>query len=404
MRRRKIGVVTTSRADFGLLRGLMKEIEADPALRLQVVASGMHLSRRFGQTWREIEAEGIHIDRKVQIGLSGHSSIANLNSISKGLNGFGKAFGELKPEIVVLLGDRFELLAPAIAALMLQIPIAHIHGGEVTEGAIDDSVRHAITKMASLHFPATEIYRQRIVQLGEDPARIFNFGAPGLDQIYRSPILSRSQLEDELGFSLQGPVSLVTYHPVTRDLHGVIGQVRCLVAAIKKSGIKAVFTMANADTQGILINEKLENACAENSTQFKWTPHLGHRRYLSCLAHFEVMVGNSSSGLTEAPSFQLPVVNIGDRQRGRVRAPNVIDVECNQAAIEKGIKKAVSTRFRTSLRGMRNPYDRYGDGRTSERIRDVLRDVQLTEDLLKKSFNDRIDPKRRSQTSRSEQR
>jgi UDP-hydrolysing UDP-N-acetyl-D-glucosamine 2-epimerase len=388
VRRRKICVVTTSRADFGLLRGLMKEIQVDTALRLQVIASGMHLSKRFGQTWREIEAEGICIDRRVQIGMEGNSSVANLNSIGRGLRGFGSAFAELKPEIVVLLGDRFELFSPAIAALMLQIPIAHIHGGEVTEGAIDDSVRHAITKMASLHFPATEVYRLRIVQMGEDPDRVFNFGAPGLDQIYHSPVLTRFQLEDELGFSLEDPVALVTYHPVTRTAESVGGQVSSLLGAIEKSGIKAVFTMANADAQGLLINDRLKKACAEKADRFKWFPHLGHRRYLSCLSHFAVMVGNSSSGLTEAPSFRLPVVNIGDRQQGRVRAPNVIDVECTQAAIEKGIKKALSKRFRGSLQGMLNPYDRYGDGRTSERIKNVLRDVQITEEFLKKHFCD----------------
>jgi GDP/UDP-N,N'-diacetylbacillosamine 2-epimerase (hydrolysing) len=388
VRRRKICVVTTSRADFGLLRGLMKEIQSDTALRLQVVASGMHLSRQFGRTWREIEAEGIHIDRRVEIGLEGNSSIANLNSVGRGLKGFGIAFAELKPEIVVLLGDRFELFAPAVAALMLQIPIAHIHGGEVTEGAIDDSVRHAITKMASLHFPATEFYRRRIVQMGEDPDRVFNFGAPGLDQIYRSAALSRSQLEDELGCTLETPVALVTYHPVTRNAKSAGGEVRSLLAAIEKSGIKAVFTMANADAQGLLINDRLKKACAERPDRFKWIPHLGHRRYLSCLSHFAVMVGNSSSGLTEAPSFQLPVVNIGDRQQGRVRAPNVIDVSCTQAAIEKGIKKALTKRFRTSLHGMLNPYDRYGDGRTSERIKNVLRDVQITQGFLKKRFHD----------------
>jgi len=367
----------------------MKEIQADTALRLQVVVSGMHLSQRFGRTWREIEAEGIDIDRKVQIGMEGESSVANLNSIGRGLRGFGSAFEELKPEIAVLLGDRFELFAPAIAALMLQIPIAHIHGGEVTEGAIDDSVRHAITKMASLHFPATEVYRQRIVQMGEDPDRVFNFGAPGLDQIYRSPVLSKSQLEDELGFSLEGEIALVTYHPVTRGAETAGAQVKSLLAAVEKSGIQALFTMANADAQGSLINERLKKACAEKPTRFKWIPHLGHRRYLSCLSHFAVMVGNSSSGLTEAPSFRLPVVNIGDRQQGRVRALNVIDVECTQAAIEKGIKKALSKRFRAGLNGVLNPYDRYCDGRTSARIKDVLRDVEITEELLKKRFHDR---------------
>jgi UDP-hydrolysing UDP-N-acetyl-D-glucosamine 2-epimerase len=388
VRRRKVCVVTTSRADFGLLRGLMKSIRSDTALRLQVIASGMHLEQGFSRTWHDIEAEGIKIDRKIRLQLKGDSSLANLKSVRLGLKGFAESFAELKPEIVVLLGDRFELLAPAISALMLQIPIAHIHGGELSEGAIDDSVRHAITKLASLHFAATESYRRRIIQMGESPNRVFNFGAPGLDQLYGSTLLTRRQLEQELGLPLQDSVALVTYHPVTRDAGSAGAQVGCLVAAIEASGLKAVFTMANADAQGSLINKRLRAVCAQNPGRFKWIPHLGHRRYLSCLKHFAMMVGNSSSGLTEAPSFRLPVVNIGDRQRGRVRAANVIDVPCTRAAILHGIKRAISPRFQASLRGMRNPYNRFHDGRASEHIKNVLKNVNLSDDLLKKSFHD----------------
>lgn len=388
MSRRKICVVTTSRAEFGLLLGLLKCIRADRDLRLQVIASGMHLAPEFGLTVREIEAEGVKLDRKIDLRLTGWSDLANAKSIGKGLASFADALAELQPAIVVLLGDRFELFAPAIAALMLRIPIAHIHGGERSEGAIDESVRHAITKMASLHFPATESYRQRIIQMGESPERVFNFGAPGLDQIYRTPLLTRAQLEQELGLSLQDPVALVTYHPATQDRGGVDTQVRQLAGAIKASKLNAVFTMANADARGARINALLRALCAHTPGRFKWVPHLGHRRYLSCLKHFAVMVGNSSSGLTEAPSFRLPVVNVGDRQRGRVRAPNVIDVPCSRAAILKAIKQAISPRFRASLRGMRNPYDRFHDGRASDQIKNVLKHISLSEDLLKKSFHD----------------
>ena len=388
MKRREICAVTTSRADFGLLRGLLKAIRADSALRVQVIVSGMHLASKFGQTWRDIEAEGIKIDRKVNLRLTGNSNLDNLKSISAGLSGFAEAFTELQPEIVVLLGDRFELLAPAISALMLGIPIAHIHGGELSEGAIDDSVRHAITKLASIHFAATEVYRRRIIQMGESPERVFNFGAPGLDQLYGSTPLTRLQLEKELGFSLKDPTALVTYHPVTRDSTSVEAQVDCLVSAVKASGLQAVFTMANADAEGVLINERLQEECAKNPGRFQWIPHFGHRRYLNCLKHFAVMVGNSSSGLTEAPSFRLPVVNIGDRQRGRVRARNVIDVPCSRAAILQGIKQATSPRFRALLLGMRNPYDRFHDGHASERIKDVLKNICLSDNLLKKTFHD----------------
>jgi len=380
--------VTTSRAEFGLLLGLLKAIRADSALRLQVIASGMHLAPEFGLTVREIAAEGVKLDRKIDLRLTGGSGMANAKSIGLGLARFADALAELQPAIVVLLGDRFELLAPAISALMLRIPIAHIHGGELSEGAIDDSVRHALTKMASLHFAATEPYRRRIIQMGESPNRVFNFGAPGLDQLYGSTLLTRLQLEQELGFCLQDPVALVTYHPVTRDAGSADAQVRCLVAAIKASGLKAVFTMANADAQGARINARLRALCRQTPKKFRWIPHLGHHRYLSCLAHVAVMVGNSSSGLTEAPSFRLPVVNIGDRQRSRVRAANVIDVQCSRAAILHGIKRAISSRFRASLRDMRNPYDRFHDGSASERIKDVLKNVCLSDDLLKKSFHD----------------
>jgi UDP-hydrolysing UDP-N-acetyl-D-glucosamine 2-epimerase len=386
--RRKICVVTTSRAEFGLLHGLLKCIRADRALRLQVIASGTHLAPEFGLTVQEIEAEGVVLDRKIDLQLTGGSGLANAKSVGQGLTSFAVAFAELKPDVVVLLGDRFELLAPAISALMLRIPIAHIHGGELSEGAIDDSVRHAITKLASLHFAATGPYRRRIIQMGELPNRVFNFGAPGLDHLYDSALLTRPQLEQELGFSLEDPIALVTYHPVTRDAGSASAQVRCLVAAIKTSGMRAVFTMASADAQGALINTRLQEVCAQTPGWFKWIPHLGHRRYLSCLQHFTAMVGNSSSGLIEAPSFRLPVVNIGDRQRGRIRAANVIDVPCSRAAIQRGIAKAISPRFRASLRGMRNPYDRFHDGRTGERIKDVLKHVCLSGDLLKKSFHD----------------
>ena len=388
MKRRRICVVTTSRAEFGLLSGLMKAIKADRVLQLQVIASGMHLESGFGQTWRDIQGEGIRIDRKVRMRLTGSSEMANVNSLSLGLKGFGKALSELKPDILVLLGDRFELLAPAVAALMLQIPIAHIHGGELTEGAIDDAVRHALTKMASLHFPATEIYRRRILQMGEDPSRVLNFGAPGLDQLHNAALLTRSQLELELDFPLSGPVAIVTYHPVTRGAGNVDAQIHQLLSGIRASGIRALFTMANADAQGAKINARLQAECEASDERFKWAPHLGHRRYLSCLKYVSVMVGNSSSGLTEAPSFRLPVVNVGDRQEGRVRAQNVIDVPCTRDAIKKGISRALSPRFRTTLRRMRNPYARYRDGQASERIKNVLRDAEISAELLKKHFND----------------
>lgn len=389
MRRRKICVVTTSRADYGLLRGLMAAIKSDRGLHLQLVASGMHFSAKFGSTIRDIEADGFQIDEKVRMGLRGDSALHNLESLGKGLRGFANAFVRLKPDIVVLLGDRFELFAPAISALMLQIPIAHIHGGELSEGAIDDSVRHAITKMASLHFPATEIYRHRILAMGEQRDRVFNFGAPGLDQIRNSQLLSRRELEHDLELSLSGPpVAMITYHPVTRDSTPVDDQIGALLDAVEQSGIRAVFTAANADANGARINARFEAFCRKNPMLGTWAPHLGHLRYLSCLARLDLMIGNSSSGLTEAPSFRLPVVNIGARQNGRVKAKNIIDVGCTAEQIGEGIRRALSSQFRLSLRGMRNPYERYRDGNASGRIKDVLKNASLSGEFLKKQFNE----------------
>jgi UDP-hydrolysing UDP-N-acetyl-D-glucosamine 2-epimerase len=348
----------------------------------------MHLSPEFGLTVREIEASGFKIDQRVDLKLTGTSGLKNAESVGRGVAEFAQAFSKLHPEIVVLLGDRFELFSPAIAALLLRIPIAHIHGGERSEGAMDEAVRHAITKMSSLHFAATASYRKRIIQMGESPNRVYNFGAPGLDQLYTARLLTRRELEKELGFSLNDPFTLVTYHPVTRDAGSAAAQVRCLLAAVNASGLRAVFTMANADAEGAVINAHLMSACARHPEKFKWFPHLGHRRYLSCLKHVSVMIGNSSSGLVEAPSFRLPVVNIGDRQRGRVRAANIIDVPCTRDAILRGIKRAISPRFGFSLRGTRNPYDRCHDGHASERIKNILRDTDISGDFLKKSFHD----------------
>ncbi len=388
MNRRKICVVTTSRADFGLLRGLLQAIQSDRRIQLQLIVSGMHLSPEFGLTWREIESEGFRIDRKINLHLTGKSSEDNLNSLRIGLQGFSKALKQLRPQILVLLGDRFELFPSAIAALMLRIPIAHIHGGELSEGVLDDTVRHAITKMAFLHFPATAVYRKRIIQMGESPNRVFNFGAPGLDQLHGAKLLSRQELENDLGFPLDSPIALVTFHPAAGDASGVRAQLDSVLSAIKATGIKCIFTMANADAHGALINARLRTECAKNPSRFHWAPHLGHRRYLSCLKYVSLMVGNSSSGITEAPSFRLPVVNIGDRQQGRVRAANIIDVPCTPGAIRKGIRKALSLRFRASLKGLRNPYDRFHDGRTSERIKNILKQTPLSPDSLKKSFHD----------------
>lgn len=387
-KKRKICVVTTGRSDFGLLRQLMRCIQGDATLRLQVIATGMHLERRLGSTVKEIEESGVKVDRRINLGLKTDSALDNTAAIGRGVALFADAIAELKPAIIVLLGDRFELFAPAIGALMLRVPIAHIHGGERSEGAIDESVRHAITKMASLHFASTEPYRRRIIQMGESPKRVFNFGAPGLDELFNEQWMTRSELEHQLQFNLTGPMALVTYHPETHENESSRDQIETVLNAIERSRVRAIFTMANADAGGAVINLRVQKLCRNNPDRFKWFANLGRRRYLNCMKNVSLMIGNSSSGLIEAPSFRLPVVNIGDRQRGRIRARNVINVSRNEEEILRGIKQALSPQFRASLRGMKNPYDRFRDGQASMRIKNVLQNVELSTELLKKKFND----------------
>lgn len=386
IKKRKIAVVTSSRADYGLLFWLMKAIEQDAALELQVVATGMHLSHEFGLTHKIIENDGFRIDRKVEMLLSSDSPAAITKSIGVGCITFADALQELQPDMMVLLGDRFELLAPAISGVICKFPIVHIHGGETSQGAVDEAVRHAITKMAAIHFPATEKSRQRIIQMGEHPDTVFNHGAPGLDHLYRTELLSRERLEKQLAMNFDDGVALVTYHPVTRENNTSERQIDNLLAAVKTAKVKAIFSGANADAHGRIINSKILSFCQQDSSRYKFVENLGQRIYLSCLKHVDVLIGNSSSGLIEAPSFRLPVVNIGDRQRGREKAANIIDVGYSPEEIVKGIRQALSNEFKRSLTDLKNPYDKYADGRASERIKDSLKNISLSESLLKKAF------------------
>ena len=388
MKKRSICIVTTSRADYGLLSRLMEEIRNDPDLRLQIITAGMHLSPEFGLTYRQIEQDGFEIDSKIDMLLSADSEPAMAKAIGLGLISFADALNDLQPDILVLLGDRFELLSAAVAALMQKIPIAHIHGGETSQGAVDEAVRHAVTKMASIHFPATEAYRKRIIQMGENPEHVFNFGAPGLDHIYREKLLSKPELENHLQFKLTGSVAIVTYHPVTLETTGALSQIANVLEAIASSGIKTVFTKSNADAHGREINREIARFCESNPGRFRFFDNLGQKVYLSCLKNLDLMVGNSSSGLTEGPSFKIPVVNIGDRQKGRIKADNIIDVGYEVDQIRAGIAKAVSQKFRQSIQDIRNPYDKYTDGRTSFRIKETLKSIELSERLIKKMFYD----------------
>jgi GDP/UDP-N,N'-diacetylbacillosamine 2-epimerase (hydrolysing) len=381
---RKICIVTGSRAEYGLLRWIMADLRDAPDLEVQVIATGMHLSPEFGLTYREIERDGFAIDRKLEILVSADTPTGLAKSMGLGLIGFGEAFRDLAPDVVVVLGDRFEILAAASAALVARIPVAHIHGGERTEGAFDEAIRHAVTKMSHIHFVAAEEYRRRVMQLGEDPSRIFLVGSPGLDAIARLPLLGRAELEQELGIALRSRNLLVTFHPATLAEDDAVTQLNELLTVLcDLEDTCLLFTMPNADTGGRAIRTRIEDFVSKHAGAHAFVS-LGQCRYLSCLKHVDAVVGNSSSGLIEAPAFGIGTINIGDRQMGRLRAASVIDCEPHRASISAAFTTLYSPQFQQSLRGIVNPY---GDGGASRRIVDVLVGIAL-DGLCNKTFFD----------------
>ncbi len=381
---RRICVVTGSRAEYGLLYWLMKEIQQDGSLALQVIATGAHLSPEFGLTYKTIEQDGFRIDEKIEMLLSSDTPVGIAKSIGLGVIGFAGALGRLKPDIMVVLGDRFELLAATIAAMTARIPIAHIHGGELTEGALDDCIRHAITKMSQLHFVAAGPYRSRVMQMGEPPDKVLNLGSPGLDNIKNLRLLNRAKLEAALGFSLGSTSFLVTYHPETLSSKKPVESFGALLKALDRfPEARIIFTMPNADEGGRGIASMIKEYAARRKGVYA-AISLGQRLYLSALKNADVVIGNSSSALTEAPSFKKPAVNIGGRQKGRLRAASVIDSAGDAASIEKAVRKALSPEFRGTLKGMESPYGKPG---ASIRIKEHLKTVDL-KFLTKKKFYD----------------
>lgn len=382
--RRKICVVTGTRADYGLLRWVMQGIKDDPQLQLQVVATAMHLSPEFGLTHQEIERDGFGIDRKVEMLLSSDSPAGIAKSIGLGLIGFADALQALRPDLLLVLGDRFEILAVAAAALVARLPIAHLHGGESTEGAFDEGIRHSITKMSHLHFVAAEEYRRRVIQLGEQPGSVHLVGGLGIDNILKLRLLDRAALEASLDFELGAKNLLVTFHPATLDDESAAGQMRELLAVLEQlTQTHLIFTLPNADTQSRALIRMVEEYVASHSNARAYAS-LGQLRYLSCVAQVDGVVGNSSSGLTEVPTLRKGTVNIGDRQRGRLRAASVIDCEPARQSIDAAIRKLYSPEFQAVLQSTRNPY---GDGGASARVVAVLRECRL-EGLTRKSFFD----------------
>ena len=383
--KRKICIFTGTRAEYGLLRPLMEEIQNDPYFELQLVVSGMHLSPEFGLTYKEIEKDGFKIDEKVEILLSSDTPVGISKSIGLGIISYVEVLQRLRPDIIVVLGDRFELLAFVIAAFINRIPIAHLNGGERTEGVIDEGIRHSITKMSHIHFTATEEHRKRVIQLGEYPDRVFNVGEAGLDNIKRLKLLRKDELEKTMGFKFNKKNILITYHPVTLEKETAQQQFQELLNAIDDlRDTNIIFTKANADTEGRVINKMIDEYVSKNFNKAIAFTSLGQLRYLSTLQYMDAVVGNSSSGIVEAPSFKIGTINIGDRQKGRIKPDSVIDCEPTKKDILKAFQKLYSKKFQEKLKDIVNPY---GDGNSSKKIKEILKTIDLT-DILKKPFYD----------------
>jgi UDP-hydrolysing UDP-N-acetyl-D-glucosamine 2-epimerase len=381
---RKIAVVTVARSDYGLYRPILRELERRPELELQLVVGGMHLSERHGSTVEEIERDGWPIAARAAVPDDSDEPAGIAASIGASVAAFGRAYDVLRPNLLLLLGDRYEMLAAAVASLPFALPVAHVHGGESTEGLIDEAIRHAVTKMSHVHLAATEAYARRIIQLGEEPWRVHAVGAPGIDAIRETEPLGDTELDRLVGLAVGERTLLVTYHPVTLEPEHVEARVSALLEALAATDFDLVFTAPNADTHNGAVTRLIEQFVGERPGRV-FARSLGSRGYLSLLRRARAMVGNSSSGIIEAMSFELPVVNVGMRQQGRLRALNVVDVGDDAAAIVAGIREATSDGFRAGLVGAENPY---GDGHAAARIVDVLAALPLDERLLVKRFHD----------------
>ena len=385
MAKRKICVVTGTRAEYGLLRWVIDGIARSPVLELQLIATGMHLSPEFGLTVHEIESDGYRIDSKVEMLLSSDTAVGVTKSMGLGMIGFADAFSAIDPDMLLVLGDRFEIFAAASAALIARIPIAHIHGGEATEGLIDESIRHSITKMAHYHFVAADEYRRRVIQLGEDPCRVFQVGGLGVDNVLRLKLLTREELEAALDFEFLSKNLLITFHPVTLEKDTSADQMDQLLAALDQlEDMGLIFTMPNADTDGRVLFEKIQAFCRERKNAKAYTS-LGQLRYLSCIHHVNGVIGNSSSGLLEVPSFKKATINIGDRQRGRLKATSVLDCEPTTFSILQAIRRSFTSDFLSQVQSTESPY---GCGGASESILRYLEDISFNIGSFKKSFHD----------------
>ena len=384
---KRIGIMTGTRAEYGLLKSLMQEINKDNDLELYLIVSGMHLSPEFGMTYKEIEEDGFEINAKVEMLLSSDSPAGISKSIGLGVIGFADEFQRADLDMLILLGDRYEALSAAISAMVMRIPIAHLHGGELTEGAIDEGIRHSITKMSYLHFTSTEQYRSRVIQLGENPERVFYVGARGVENIKKINLMTKEELEKSIHFEIDENTVVVTYHPVTLENNTVEEQFLNLLKVLDRNPkIRMIFTKANADTNGRIVNELIDKYAAQNSERACAFMSLGQKRYLSALKYCRIVIGNSSSGIIEAPSFGKPIINIGDRQKGRICADSVINCGYTQQEIQQAMETALTEEFENKARNCRNPYEKEN---TAANIISVIKDYLLNDKIkLKKGFYD----------------
>lgn len=381
-----ISILTATRAEYGLLKPIIAKLNNVEEFDVRIVATGAHLSPEFGLTYQEIEKDGFIIDEKIEILLSSDTPSSISKSMGLAMISFADYFEKLNPDLLIVLGDRYETLAVATTAMNQRIPIAHLYGGETTEGAIDESIRHAITKISYLHFTSTDEYRNRVIQLGENPERVYNVGAIGIENILNENLLSRDQLENELEISLLKPYAVVTFHPVTLENNSSEEQIESLLEVCREyRNFNFIFTKANADAEGRIINQLIDRYARENENIFAFTS-LGMRRYLSALKHCSMVIGNSSSGLLEAPSFGIPTVNIGDRQKGRLQASSVINCEPSQASIRRALDLALSEELAQRAKKTVNPY---GNGDTSNKVVEVIKEYVINNKInLKKKFYD----------------
>jgi GDP/UDP-N,N'-diacetylbacillosamine 2-epimerase (hydrolysing) len=380
---RKICVITGTRAEYGLLFWTMKALQSDVDVELSICVTGMHLSPEFGLTYKKIIEDGFYITDKVETLLSSDTSVGIAKSIGLGIISFSEVFERIQPDLILVLGDRFEIFAACSAAMVSRIPIAHCHGGEATEGLIDEAIRHSITKMAQIHFTSTEEFKKRVIQLGEQPKNVYNVGALGIENINKLKLLNKNEFEDSINFKLKEINFLVTFHPVTLDSSSAEEQFNELLQALDKyENCGIIFTKPNADTDGRIIIQMIDEYVSKNSSKAIAFTSLGQLRYLSAIQYMDAIIGNSSSGLIEVPSFKIPTINIGDRQQGRVKAVSVIDCEANEFDIKRGIQKAMSQEFKEQIKFIQNPY---GEKNSSVEIIKVLKNTELS-GLIKKQF------------------